>query len=199
GAAHDRGADRPPRRRAQDRERRARKRLRHSRRGGGHPRHEAVGPPRAHRAERRGQDRVRAHERRAARALDALLPLADSPRSPCLRRPQAALLDLPARGELPAGRGRDRAVARPMLTRPLLPALGMLALAWAAPARADVTQFPPTWLGHESVAAVEGAAAVGFNPAALGTRYPSELLVSWTDAETGPTSFRALAATGRLG
>ena len=86
-----------------------------------------------------------------------------------------------------------------MRSRPSLPALGMLAIAWAAPASAGVAGFPPAPFGHESVSAVEGAEAVAFNPAALGTRYPSELLVSWTDAESGPTSFRALASFDRLG
>jgi protease-4 len=86
-----------------------------------------------------------------------------------------------------------------MRSRHLLPVLGVLALAAAAPARAGVTEFPPALFGHESVAAVEGAEAMGFNPAALGARYPSEFLVSWSDAESGPTSFRLLATGGGLG
>ena len=86
-----------------------------------------------------------------------------------------------------------------MRSRHSLLALGLAALGWAAPAHPGVAEFPGALLGHESVAAVEGAEAVAFNPAALGTRYPSELLVSWTDAESGPTSFRALAGFSRLG
>ena len=49
--------------------------------------------------------------------------------------------------------------------------------AWPVAARAD----SPPLLGHESVSAVEGADAVFWNPAAIGTRYSQELLLAFSD------------------
>ncbi len=74
-----------------------------------------------------------------------------------------------------------------------------LALSCAAVARAAAADFPPALLGHESVAAVEGADALLFNPAALGTRYPSELLLALTDDEFRPRLYRAVAAGQAFG
>ena len=48
------------------------------------------------------------------------------------------------------------------------------------------------------MSAVEAASATFFNPAALGTRYPSELLLAWTQAEFGPDLYRGVAS-GRAG
>src|SRR5438132_1484971 len=55
-----------------------------------------------------------------------------------------------------------------------------------------------TLLGHESVATVEGADAAFWNPAAIGTRYRSDLLLSLTDRELGPSRTR-IAWTGPIG
>ena len=44
----------------------------------------------------------------------------------------------------------------------------------------------PPWVGFESVATVEGAQALSFNPAALGSRYPGELLLAMQ--ESGPSA-----------
>src|ERR1043166_5597726 len=104
GTANARGAHRAPGRGAEDRERRARKRLRHSRRRGGHPRHAAREPARAHERDRSGEDRVRAHAARAARAVDAVLALADPARSRRVPGPEAPVQRLPARAALSEAR-----------------------------------------------------------------------------------------------
>jgi len=75
----------------------------------------------------------------------------------------------------------------------------VLSIGVAGATRAGTAPFLEPLLGHESVAAVEGAGALRFNPAALGTRYPSEFLVSWSEVEAGPGSFSALVGAGRLG
>ncbi|HET7225704.1 MAG TPA: S49 family peptidase [Candidatus Eisenbacteria bacterium] len=58
----------------------------------------------------------------------------------------------------------------------------LLALAWATPGRATSPTPPPSLLvtGEESAATVDGGAAMWLNPAGLGERYPSELLIAWT-------------------
>ena len=65
--------------------------------------------------------------------------------------------------------------------------------------RAAAADFPGTQLGNESVATVEGAGAAVLNPAALGMRYPSELMVAWSEDDLGVGSLRVLGAAGRLG
>lgn len=82
--------------------------------------------------------------------------------------------------------------------RPLAAAL-VAALACLAPGAKASSDFPLPLLGHESVAAVEGADALLFNPAAVGTRYPSELLLAVTDEAAGPRLYRVLVAGGTGG
>jgi protease-4 len=56
----------------------------------------------------------------------------------------------------------------------------LLALDSAASAVAGTPEPPPLLYGDESVAATDGARGMLFNPAAVGVRYPSELVVSWS-------------------
>jgi protease-4 len=65
--------------------------------------------------------------------------------------------------------------------RVLAPVLA--AVCAAAPrAAAQPRALPPAVYGHEGIAGVEGARAAWFNPAGLGTRYPSELVLWRTQA-----------------
>jgi len=65
------------------------------------------------------------------------------------------------------------------------PAAAMLAaLLLAARADADVTK-PFVLYGDESVASTDDARALFVNPAALGFRYPSELLLAYADRQQG--------------
>lgn len=73
----------------------------------------------------------------------------------------------------------------------------LFALAAAAPAPAQ-TAYPLQ--GHESVATADGALGTVFNPALVGLRYPSELLLGATFDEFGEGArYDALAALGGLG
>jgi len=79
------------------------------------------------------------------------------------------------------------------------PALAWLAaLLLAAPALADPTK-PFVLYGDESVASTDDARALFVNPAALGWRYPSELLLAYADRQqgagrtTGAVTLRRLA------
>ena len=76
------------------------------------------------------------------------------------------------------------------------PAVLIAVLLAASPAASS--EFPEPLLGHESVAAVEGADALAFNPAALGLRYPSELLLALEESGDRARGFGALAMTGPL-
>ena len=55
-------------------------------------------------------------------------------------------------------------------------------LLWRAPARATspTPDQPLLVTGEESAATVDGGAAMWLNPAGLGVRYPSELLIAWS-------------------
>jgi len=106
------------------------------------------------------------------------------------------VLDVSDRPALPA-RGRDDvAVAGgPAVVHrlPFAAALAVLALAAAGPARAlsqlpyvpSTAQHPALLMGHESVATADGALGTVFNPALVGLRYPSELLLGLTADEFG--------------
>lgn len=72
--------------------------------------------------------------------------------------------------------------------------LALAALLAAAASRAGAD--PPPLLGNESVSSVEGADAVFWNPAAVGLRYPQELLLSFSDEPGGGLRRGALAGRG---
>lgn len=103
------------------------------------------------------------------------------------------MFGLPARPALPARRRHRVAVAAagapPRAARAARTAvLSAAALACAvAPARPQAPLPIPPVLGHESVAAAEGAPAALFNPAALGSRYPAEALF-WSTQVPGRAS-----------
>ena len=74
----------------------------------------------------------------------------------------------------------------------------LAALALAAPrAHADFTK-PFVLYGDESAASTDDARALFVNPAALGWRYPSELLVAYADREQGAGRTTAAATLRRL-
>ncbi|HYM79872.1 MAG TPA: S49 family peptidase [Candidatus Limnocylindria bacterium] len=64
----------------------------------------------------------------------------------------------------------------------------------AGAAAAAVTEPAQPIYGHESAAAADGANGFLFNPASAGPRYPSELILSWTELEPTGTIARALAS-----
>src|SRR5690348_3476612 len=68
-----------------------------------------------------------------------------------------------------------------------------------AAARALTPRLPLTLEGDESVAATDDARAFLFNPAALGLRYPSELLVAFGRADAHHEYNTELATWRRLG
>jgi protease-4 len=68
--------------------------------------------------------------------------------------------------------------------------------AWAA---APTPALPYLLHGNESVAAADGALGAIFNPAALGTRYPAELLVAYSRAPGRREINDGLLALGGLG
>jgi hypothetical protein len=75
-----------------------------------------------------------------------------------------------------------------------------VALVLAAAVRETRAQEQTTLLfGNESVAANDFANGWLVNPATVGVRYPSELLVSWADLDPGTTRLSALMNAGGFG
>ena len=73
----------------------------------------------------------------------------------------------------------------------------LAALLFAARADADVTQ-PFVLYGDESVASTDDARALFVNPAALGVRYPAELLLAYADRQQGAGRTTTAATWRRL-
>ena len=130
-----------------------------------------------HARDRSGQDRVRAHADRAARALVGVLPLAHPARTPGVRGAQAALLDLSARSPLSPHRGDRLSSSGPPAQhtevhpmRVQAPAPHPVRAASRRPrlGAAATPDFPFPIYGNESVAATDGAWGFTVNPAAGG-------------------------------
>jgi len=78
--------------------------------------------------------------------------------------------------------------------------LGVLLLTiGAAPAHAQTLEVSPDFIPNAGVATVEGAAALPFNPAALGFRYRSELLLGLREKGDLDRAYGAWATFGGLG
>jgi len=82
-----------------------------------------------------------------------------------------------------------------MRHRPL--ALAVVLLLAASRAHADPTQ-PLVLYGDESAASTDDARALFVNPAALGWRYPSELLLAYADRQDGAGRTTGAATWRRL-
>ena len=108
-----------------------------------------------------GQDRVRAHAVRPARAVDAVLALADPPRTQYVHRAQAALLDLPARSRT----ARASASRRPHEPGPRASrgrrGVGARRIACVAPS----SRRPIRSVRSRASAYADGPTALRFNPA----------------------------------
>jgi protease-4 len=86
------------------------------------------------------------------------------------------------------------------MRRRAVPSILILACA-LAPFGAAVASAPSSWDGADfgSAAFADGALALRFNPAALGTRYPSELRLAGTRFDQGPARLEAMLALGTMG
>jgi protease IV len=83
------------------------------------------------------------------------------------------------------------------MTRPLGPRLALPALAVTLAvigARLSAGDLLPPLLELKSVAAADGAAGFFVNPATGGVRYPSELLLGWSDQRGGGDAYLAAAS-----
>jgi protease-4 len=82
---------------------------------------------------------------------------------------------------------------RPLRAVVPLPLLAVLAASASAEVPAPVA--PALVLGHESVASVDFASTLLFNPAALGARYPGELAVSYAEDAAARATWRVFASS----
>ena len=83
--------------------------------------------------------------------------------------------------------------------RSLAVAALLILLAPAARADAPTPSFPEVPAANPSVAGSDDATALHLNSAAIGVRYPSEILTSWADLDGDDTRFGILATTRGLG
>lgn len=86
-----------------------------------------------------------------------------------------------------------------MMRRSLAGLVGWLGLVGAAPVAAQPLEFTPDFLPQAGVATVEGAAALPLNPAALGFRYRSELLLAFREEGDRDRAYGGWATFGGLG
>ena len=78
----------------------------------------------------------------------------------------------------------------PSLRRRLVAASLIAALASPAAASVPAPSLSPLLFGNESAAYPEGPAALLFNPAASGIRYPSEFALTMLDPKAGDDAWR---------
>src|SRR5262249_33682544 len=138
-----------------------------------------------------GEGGVRGAAAHPGRVVDAVLALADPARARRVPRAQAAVQRVPAVAPLPAPRRHRVGMRRRAVAILVVLACGTL------PAHAE-PQPPFALFGDESVASTDDARALFVNPAAIGWRYPSELLGANSDRGQGSSRATGAATWRRL-